>query len=142
MGVAGAQHEAAQSLQIRVGHHALDEPLAQPLATRLLQHIDVAQIRKRGTVGDDPGQSQLAIVVCQQREAERVRYGPRQQSLWYGLRPVRPAQVGVSGVEVDPRRIRRDDVAAATALEGQEHEHRASPMIAARRKGLPHPDRG
>src|SRR6188508_2966580 len=56
MSVAGSQHGPARGGQRGMRHHRSHEELAEPLAAMLFEHVDIAQIRERGVIGDDARQ--------------------------------------------------------------------------------------
>lgn len=87
VGVERDQDPSPEALQIRVRHHAFDEPLSQALAAVFRQHINVAEIGDRGAVRYHARESHLPRAI-QKREAQRAVDGPIYCLAGNSLRPV------------------------------------------------------
>jgi len=76
MRVARGEQEASQAHELRVLDDGLHQPFPEPLATMLLQHVDVAQIRERRAIAVHPGEAHLA------RRARPRPRSPKQSDPW------------------------------------------------------------
>ena len=71
VGVGRPEQEPAQSLQVRVGQHRLDQPLAEAAAAVSVEHEHVGQLRDRRAVGDRAREARPgAVAVIEPKQSE------------------------------------------------------------------------
>jgi hypothetical protein len=102
--VRGGQHEPAHARHVLVLEQRLDHPVREPAAPVPGQHEHVSDPGERGAVGDDAGETDLALCVIQ-AQVQRVRYGARDDVARHPFGPVGPGEEAVHHVQVDPPRI-------------------------------------
>src|SRR5690606_3398760 len=118
--VGGGQQEAAQALQLRMGHHRGHQLLAETTAAVLRQDEDIGQVAEGGAIGDDAGEGHLAFAFEVAAEAQRAGDRPLHRLPRDALAPVRlPGEETVDQV----------DIQFAPVVADAQLAHRHSPLL-------------
>jgi hypothetical protein len=105
--VARRKHPPSKSSHVGMRHHDFDQPFAQALSAELVEHEHVRQISKGRRVGDDSGESDLAITFVEsecKRPLDRALHDIERNT----RSPIGLGQESVDDDDVQPRRIGAD----------------------------------
>src|ERR1700733_1390358 len=108
MCVSRGQNPAPQSLENRMRHDTLHQPLTQAASAVRFQHEHIAQISDGSEIADHAGKSNLRAVSIINSKTERVLNRPSDNLFRNSLRPITICEEIVNYIQVQPRMIGAD----------------------------------
>jgi hypothetical protein len=95
----------AEVLQPGMRRKMLQRDFGESVTAMCFQDVDVAEVSKRGGVGNHADKANLGSIGCVNPETKGIRKGTGNHLTRAAGGPITPVEIGVNRVEIEPRGI-------------------------------------